>query len=102
VSGDDETEGESTSLPVQKLFRCLEWVYDTALKGVPGRLRYPPGSAQLGRKRPIQTVLESRILLKKSSLSELAPDSRNGSITVDLQFVWLTFSTVSKNFATNS
>ena len=85
MSGDGETEGESTSLPVQKLFRCLEWVYDTALKGVPGRLRYPPGSAQLGRKRPIQTVLESRILLKKSSLSELAPNSRNGSITVDPQ-----------------
>jgi hypothetical protein len=36
VSGDGETEEEGTSLPVQKLFQCLEWVYDAALKGVPG------------------------------------------------------------------
>jgi hypothetical protein len=36
VSGDGETEGESTSLPVQKLIQSLEWVYGAALKGIPG------------------------------------------------------------------
>src|SRR5216684_1678008 len=36
VSGDGETEGESTSLPVQKLLQCLEWVYKAALNGIPG------------------------------------------------------------------
>ena len=36
MSGDGETEGESTSLPVQKLLQCLEWVYKAALNGIPG------------------------------------------------------------------
>jgi hypothetical protein len=36
VSGDDETEGDSASPPVQKLVQCLEWVYEAALKGIPG------------------------------------------------------------------
>ena len=36
VSGDGETEGQSTSPPVQKLIECLEWVYEATLKGIPG------------------------------------------------------------------
>jgi EcsC protein family len=36
VSGDGETEGDSRSLPVQKLIQCLEWAYEAALKGIPG------------------------------------------------------------------
>jgi hypothetical protein len=36
VSGDDETEGDSASPPVQKLVQRLEWVYEAALKGIPG------------------------------------------------------------------
>jgi hypothetical protein len=52
----------------------------------------------LGGKRPIQAVQEIKDTIEKVVVSELAPNSRNGSITVDVQFVWMTFSTVSKNW----
>jgi hypothetical protein len=55
VSGEAEAE-EGSSLPVRKLFRGLEWVYERAINGIPGFDGVEISHGATAAKRPLLTT----------------------------------------------